>query len=198
VAGGEKKSENCKEGSDGNQGIKETQEIKPRETKEIRGTDEQGALVLQGVIERILESLFQNEKGAAKESVDTNVSMKSETPQPIIGSNRAISILCYAPLLCAVLTQVHRIPELKNNRTGKILLSLEIFKAMCWVAFTSEADKRICTFPEELRYFCTVHLQSLVQLIVKNDGSIIQPQKLQLFLDFQRQQHADYVKSLLT
>lgn len=90
-----------------------------------------------------------------------------------------VSPSLFAPLLIAILKQVFAVKVLRENRAAKILLTLELVKAFVSAAYGADS------IPSSMRVLCAVGIDSLLAVIVKDNGSLVQAKKLRGLVEYQ-------------
>jgi len=107
----------------------------------------------------------------------------------------SVSAMFFGPLLVSILKQVFSVKVLKSNRTAKVLLTMELFKAFIGTAF-GIANLPV---PDALVYLCGAHLDSFLALIIKQDASLVDKEKLSSLVKHQAEKlsrRAIYLQNL--
>jgi len=106
-----------------------------------------------------------------------------------------VSPMLFAPLLVSILKQVDTVKSVKGNRSAKMLLVMELFKAFVITAYKTQN----LTVPEALRYLAASSLDSLLAIIIKKSGVLVSADKLKDLMTHQREKlarRAIYLQSL--
>ena len=90
-----------------------------------------------------------------------------------------VSPMVFAPLLIAVLKQVFAVKTLRDNLVARKLLTLEVVKAFVLTAYGAS------NIPPSLRVLCALGIDSMLPLIVKDNGSLVQTKKLRSLVKYQ-------------
>jgi len=93
----------------------------------------------------------------------------------------SVSPVLFAPLLCCILKHVGTMKSFKKNRQAKMLATLELFKAFVQTAYAA-AQKPI---PDVFRAFTASYLDSLLAILIKDDGELVNADKLTSLMKYQ-------------
>jgi hypothetical protein len=107
----------------------------------------------------------------------------SKVIQAICLSVDSISPMVFGPLLVAILKQIGAVKTIKSNRAAKMLLALELFQAFVRTAY--ETNKK--PVPDALKYFAATSCDSLLAIVIKRNGDIVQKDKLDALVEHHKE-----------